>query len=69
MNVMFLFVFKYYADTAFYVCITQRLSFQVFTFIIMDLTINKCVCVLRVCVSGGAGGVAVAVTNQVTDER
>ena len=40
-NVMFLFVFKYYSDKPFYTCITQRLAFQIFTFIIMELTINN----------------------------
>ena len=40
-NVMCLFVFKYFSDVPFYTCVTRRISFQVFTFIIMELTINN----------------------------
>eukprot|EP00802_Teleaulax_amphioxeia_P006001 Tamp_06005.p1 GENE.Tamp_06005~~Tamp_06005.p1 ORF type:complete len:734 (-),score=146.39 Tamp_06005:608-2809(-) len=40
-NIMFLFTFKFYSDMPFYTCITQRISFQVFTFVLMDITINN----------------------------
>jgi len=40
-NVMCLFSFKYYSDMPFYTCLTQRIAFQVFTFILMDITVNN----------------------------
>ena len=36
-NVMCLFVFKYFSDVPFYTCVTRRISFQVFTFMLPSL--------------------------------
>uniref|UniRef100_A0A7S0H799 WW domain-containing protein n=1 Tax=Hanusia phi TaxID=3032 RepID=A0A7S0H799_9CRYP len=62
-NVYGLFIFRFYADLPFYTCSSSRIAFQIFIFILMDITINNfveffwphiwklIVCLLSPCIS------------------
>lgn len=41
MNIMALFLLRYFADNPWYTCMPSRIGQQIFTFILLDLTLNN----------------------------